>query len=87
MKTANATWAPSILRSAVDTIGEKTGTRQYIIHWQVKRFYFVKNNIVFCICSSCVITFSRNSLVKNKSANIKLAKKPCSFFVIVKKCK
>lgn len=23
MKTANATWAPSILRSAVDTVGEK----------------------------------------------------------------
>lgn len=25
MKTANATWAPSILRSAVDTVGEQKG--------------------------------------------------------------
>lgn len=38
MKIANATWAPSILRSAVDTIGEREGTILIFLSFRVLVF-------------------------------------------------
>lgn len=64
MKTANATWAPSSLASAVDTIGKRKGIIIFV----------VQNKLFHCLCLCCCITLSVTELFRNQLVHFTLAK-------------